>query len=67
MLQTAVVAGRGVFSNGGGWELVGVIAAAAIALVGAGAGRISVDHLLRGGRTRQPETTEREPEHATTR
>lgn len=43
-------AGHGIFASDGGWELVGMIAAAALALVGAGAGRISLDGLL--GRNR---------------
>ncbi|HEY2202943.1 MAG TPA: DoxX family protein [Pseudonocardia sp.] len=37
---------HGVFAQSGGWELVGVIAAAALLLIGAGAGRYSVDHVL---------------------
>ncbi|KAB1554268.1 DoxX family protein [Corynebacterium sp. 319] len=36
----------GIFASNGGWELVGVIAAAGLALSSAGAGRISLDHLL---------------------
>lgn len=36
----------GIFASDGGWELVGVIAAGGLALAAAGAGRISVDHLL---------------------
>lgn len=42
--------GAGIFVKDGGWELVGAIGAAALALVGAGAGRFSLDGLL--GRTR---------------
>ncbi|KAB1504385.1 DoxX family protein [Corynebacterium sp. 320] len=38
--------GSGIFASDGGWELVGVIAAAGLALSAAGAGRISLDHLL---------------------
>ncbi|GAB3622352.1 DoxX family protein [Mariniluteicoccus endophyticus] len=38
--------GKGLFVKNGGWELVGMIGAACIALVGAGAGRFSVDGLL---------------------
>lgn len=38
--------GTGVFVADGGWELVGVIAATALALIGGGAGRYSVDHVL---------------------
>lgn len=45
--------GTGVFVDGGGWELVGVIAAVALALLGAGPGRASVDHLV-GARGRRP-------------
>jgi putative oxidoreductase len=37
---------NGVFASDGGWELVGVIAAAALVLAVAGAGRFSVDHAL---------------------
>ncbi|MCG7321742.1 MULTISPECIES: DoxX family protein [Arsenicicoccus] len=40
----------GVFVTDGGWELVAVIAAASLALIGAGAGRISLDGLLGRGR-----------------
>lgn len=36
----------GLFAADGGWELVAVIGAAGLALAGAGAGRISLDHLL---------------------
>jgi len=45
--------GNGVFVDGGGWELVGVIAAVALALLGAGPGRASLDHLV-GARSRRP-------------
>lgn len=45
--------GNGVFVDGGGWELVGVVAAAALALLGAGPGRASVDHLV-GARRHRP-------------
>lgn len=38
--------GNGVFIDNGGWELVGVIAAAALAVAAAGPGRYSVDALL---------------------
>ncbi len=48
--------GNGVFVGSGGWELVGVIAAAALLLAGAGAGRFSVDHAL-SARRRTPVTT----------
>lgn len=36
----------GIFVSDGGWELVGVIAAAAILLAGVGAGAFSLDRLL---------------------
>jgi putative oxidoreductase len=39
---------NGVFISNGGWELVGVIAAGAIAIAAAGPGRYSVDHFVRG-------------------
>lgn len=42
--------GNGVFVADGGFELVGVIAAAALLLVAAGPGRYSVDHALTGRR-----------------
>ena len=45
--------GRGVFVDGGGWELVGVVAAVSLALLAAGPGRASVDHLL-GARRHRP-------------
>ncbi|WP_459588353.1 DoxX family protein [Corynebacterium camporealensis] len=38
----------GVFASDGGWELVGVIAAAGLAFAAAGAGTISVDKVLLG-------------------
>lgn len=38
---------NGIFVGDGGWELVGVIAAALIAIAAAGPGRYSLDHLLR--------------------
>lgn len=43
--------GNGVFASDGGWELVGVIAAAALALAATGAGRYSVDHTLAARRS----------------
>ncbi|MEL4358373.1 MULTISPECIES: DoxX family protein [unclassified Luteococcus] len=43
--------GSGIFVKEGGWELVGAIGAAALTLVGAGAGRFSIDGLLGRGRT----------------
>ncbi|MBC3192958.1 DoxX family protein [Pseudonocardia sp. C8] len=48
--------GTTVFVADGGWELVGVIAAGALALAAAGPGRFSVDHLLagRGAAAREP-------------
>ncbi|MBV7282469.1 DoxX family protein [Corynebacterium sp. TAE3-ERU30] len=36
----------GVFVSDGGWELAGVIGAAGLLLAAAGAGRVSLDHLL---------------------
>lgn len=42
--------GNGVFVTDNGFELVGVIAAAALLLVAAGPGRYSVDHALAGRR-----------------
>ncbi|MEJ5914336.1 DoxX family protein [Pseudokineococcus sp. 1T1Z-3] len=44
--------GNGVFVADGGWELVGVIAAGALVLLGAGPGRASLDHLVAGRRSR---------------
>ncbi|GAA2018974.1 DoxX family membrane protein [Pseudokineococcus marinus] len=44
--------GNGVLVDGGGWELVGVVAAAALALLGAGPGRASLDHLVGARRSR---------------
>ncbi|GAA1280258.1 DoxX family protein [Pseudonocardia aurantiaca] len=38
--------GAGVFVTDGGWELVGVIGAAALALAAVGSGRFSVDHAV---------------------
>ncbi|MEJ5943915.1 DoxX family protein [Pseudokineococcus basanitobsidens] len=43
---------NGVFVDGGGWELVAVVAAAALALLGAGPGRASLDHLVGARRSR---------------
>jgi len=43
--------GAGIFATAGGWELVGVIGAAALALAATGAGRFSVDRVL--GRSRR--------------
>jgi putative oxidoreductase len=42
--------GNGVMVSDGGWELVGVIGAAALVLAAVGAGRYSVDHVLAGRR-----------------
>ena len=44
---------HGLYAQDGGWELVGVIAACELALVTTGAGRFSVDHLVRVLRERQ--------------
>jgi putative oxidoreductase len=43
--------GNGVMASDGGWELVGMIGAAALVLAAVGAGRYSVDHALAGKRT----------------
>lgn len=40
--------GTEILSSNGGWELVGVFAAAGLALAAAGAGRFSVDYFLPG-------------------
>ncbi len=40
----------GIFATAGGWELVGVIGAAALGLAATGAGRFSVDRALGRGR-----------------
>jgi putative oxidoreductase len=45
-----VHAGSGLFVDGGGYEFVLVLGAAALALAAVGAGRFSVDHLLTGRR-----------------
>lgn len=45
--------GNGIFVIDGGWELVGVIAAAALALAAVGPGRFSVDHAI-GARRMSP-------------
>lgn len=44
---------QGLLVDQGGWELVGALGAGALALAAAGAGRISVDHALGGGRGRR--------------
>lgn len=41
---------KGVFASSGGWELVGVIAGGALLLAAVGAGRFSVDHVVRARR-----------------
>ena len=48
MVAAAIIVhvGNGVFVDAGGWELVGVIAAAAVLLAAVGAGRFSLDALL---------------------
>jgi putative oxidoreductase len=53
MLGAALIVhvGNGVMVTDGGWELVGVIGAAALALAAVGAGRYSVDHGLAARRT----------------
>lgn len=45
-----VHASHGVFADKGGWELVGALGAAALALAAAGAGRFALDHLAVGRR-----------------
>lgn len=42
---------NGIFVDAGGWELVGMIAAAGLALAASGAGRVSVDHIIASRRT----------------
>lgn len=44
---------NGIFATNGGWELVGVIVAAELALAAVGPGRYSVDHLITTYRSRQ--------------
>ncbi len=44
---------HGVFAQNGGWELVGVIVAAELALAATGPGRFSVDHMLLSRRSRE--------------
>lgn len=55
MLVAALLvhAGNGIFVSNGGWELVGMIAAAALALAAVGPGRLSVDHAI-GARRSSP-------------
>lgn len=45
---------HGIFVEKGGWELVGMIAAGAVALAAAGAGRFSIDHALNTRRSTAP-------------
>lgn len=54
--------GNGVFADKGGWELVGVIAAAALAVGVAGAGRYSVDALMNRKQNKVEVAEERELE-----
>jgi putative oxidoreductase len=53
MLGAAIIVhiGAGVFVTDGGWELVGVIGAAALALAAVGSGRFSVDHIVTARRS----------------
>jgi putative oxidoreductase len=44
---------HGIFAQNGGWELVGVIVAAELALAATGPGRFSVDHLMASRRARE--------------
>lgn len=57
---------HGVFVTDNGWELVGSIAATCLALIGAGAGRFSVDELLGRGRTSATAPVESRESAATT-
>lgn len=52
MLVAAILvhASKGLFIDGGGWELVGALGAGALALAAAGAGRFSLDHAILGRR-----------------
>ncbi|HIW95698.1 MAG TPA: DoxX family protein [Candidatus Corynebacterium gallistercoris] len=54
----------GIFVSDGGWELVGVIGAAGLALAASGAGRISLDHLLSAPMRRRKEKKELEKDQA---
>lgn len=54
--------GTEVFVTDGGWELVAVIAAAALALVAAGAGRLSLDGAVAAAASRRTPQVEREAE-----
>ncbi|GAA5130383.1 DoxX family protein [Pseudonocardia adelaidensis] len=53
MLSAALIVhvGNGVLVTDGGWELVGVISAAALVIAAVGAGRYSVDHALASRRS----------------
>lgn len=56
MVGAGIFAGHfenGVFVTNGGWELVMVIAAAALAFAAAGPGRFALDHAAFGGRRRE--------------
>ncbi len=44
---------HGIFAQNGGWELVGVIVAAELAIAATGPGRFSVDHLVSSRRARE--------------
>lgn len=55
----------GVFVTDGGWELVALIGALALAFIGTGAGRLSVDGLL--GRRHEVAVAEHLPERAGSR
>ncbi|QPK79439.1 DoxX family protein [Corynebacterium lizhenjunii] len=53
MVFAGIFAGHftnGIYASNGGWELVGIIATAALMLVAAGPGMHSVDHFLRKNR-----------------
>lgn len=52
MLAAALIAHipQGLFIDAGGWELVGALGAGALAIAVVGAGRLSLDALLRGRR-----------------
>ncbi len=55
MLVAALLvhAPSGIFVDAGGWELVGALGAAALAIAAAGAGRLSIDHAILGRRARR--------------
>lgn len=52
---------KGVFISEGGFELVGALGAAALLLAAAGAGRISLDHLIFGRRRQRRRDRENAP------